>query len=529
MSATTAPAGRTTAPLGPWLVPLMAALTAALVFRGSLAYFFTQDDFLGLARARHLAPALTGPWRWVSGQGYFELMRGFGVARALPYHAVSLIAHAGASALLGFVLGRRFAPPAAACGAVFFAAHPAVYTAVYSVSGIGEILAGLGTIAAIAVAARGDAWKWAALPLFALALLSKESVILLPLALLPAPGLLAPLRPTPAGPRSPWNSRAIVIGLGAVSIAIGAVLLATDVFGVKTHLSPAAPYAVSFGPHVLANLGTYLGWTLNVCVLSMSGFEDAVDPGVFPWAVVAVLLWGIGLMTRAPRARGLAAAGLAYLLLLIPVLGLSHHTYHYYLYTPLMAAAWCVAAALDAAMERPAAPAKARGAAPHRARSRAVQWVAWSLAALMAVNGAIVVRKIETFPFSDPRLRSDALVDRALIAERVRDGLAAAAIPAGAPLVFWSPASIRAERIAHPERDPMLAESYWERNVRSALMDGLAIRVLFPATGDVSFVHAYQSAPAPARVVLYDVDGQLKVLPAPTLDSLMAAHPEDRP
>jgi len=60
-------------------------------------------------------------------------------------------------------------------------------------------------------------------------------------------------------------------------------------------------------------------------------------------------------------------------------------------------------------------------------------------------------------------------------------------------------------------------------------MDGLAIRVLFPAGGDVSFVHAYQSAPAPARVVLYDVDGQLKVLPAPTLDSLMAAHPEDRP
>ena len=522
MPSPSAGAARANSSTWSWLVPIAAALAAVLVFRGSLAYFFGQDDFLGLARARHLAPPLSGPWRWLSGQGYFELMRGFGVASALPYHAASLIAHAAASALLAVVLARRFAPAAALAGALCFAAHPASYTALYSVSGIGEILAGLFAIATIALAERADGWRWGTLPAFALALFSKESVLLLPLALLPAPGWLA-------GSRAPGASRRVVIGLGALALAMATALIVTDEFGVRSRPAADAAYAVSFGPHVLANFATYLGWTVNFWLLTLRSFSDAVDPGVYPYAIAASAVWALALASPELRARGWFAMGLTFLLLLAPVLGLHNHTYHYYLYTPLIAFAWCVASVFDAWIRRE--PSRARPRAPAHAGNgaRFGNAVALVLGALFVWNGMAVVHKVETFPFTDPRLRSDAVVDRARIALKVRDGLAAAAIPDGAPLVFWSPASIHTERLSHPGRDQMAEETYWEQNVRSALMNGLAVRVLFPRAGEISFVHDYRGAPAATRVVLYDVDGNLKVMPAGTLDSLMVAHPEDRP
>ena len=51
---------------------VLAVVAALVVFRGTLAYFFAQDDFTGLARARGIIPALQGPWRYLSGQLYFD-------------------------------------------------------------------------------------------------------------------------------------------------------------------------------------------------------------------------------------------------------------------------------------------------------------------------------------------------------------------------------------------------------------------------------------------------------------------------
>jgi hypothetical protein len=217
----------------------------------------------------------------------------------------------------------------------------------------------------------------------------------------------------------------------------------------------------------------------------------------------------VALAWRPAPDRGGAWGAAAWLAFLLPVLPLRNHTYHYYLYAPLAGAAamaaGLVAAATDTAFAR-------RG-------RRAVAWGVAGVAGMLVLNGALLVHKIETFPFGDPALRADATVDRALIARRVADGLAAADLPRGTRLVFWSPIA----RARHQEagRDPA-AESYWERNVRSALLDGVAVRVLFPQVDSVRFEKDWRPDPG-ARVALYDVDGRLRVVEAAEVDSVLRA------
>jgi hypothetical protein len=272
-----------------------------------------------------------------------------------------------------------------------------------------------------------------------------------------------------------------------------------------------------------------------------------------------VALWLAGLFSARLRARGWLAGGLTFAALLAPVLGLRNHTYHYYLYAPLIGAAWCLAALADAGFRTPAATAARASAAPREsssavARSRTsrgggasaagvhggaprrpdraasgagtrVLGLAWPVAIVGAtfllLNGALLVRKIENMPFVDGVLRADPIVDRARIARRTYDGLAAATLPDRARLVFWSPASMRYELRLHPGADVIGKETYWERNVRAALQEGLAVRVMFPRVDSVEFIHAYSTAAPEKRFVLYEPDGTVTVETPTRLDSLM--------
>jgi hypothetical protein len=56
-------------------------------------------------------------------------------------------------------------------------------------------------------------------------------------------------------------------------------------------------------------------------------------------------------------------------------------------------------------------------------------------------------------------------------------------------------------------------------------MDGLALRVLFPRLGGISFMHQYRSPPAGTRVVLYDADGSLRLSTPGEVDAMLTAHP----
>jgi len=474
------------------------AFSALIVFRGALAYDFAQDDFAGLARAAGLLPRLHGPWRYLSGQAYFDAMRALAGLDPWAYHASSLAAHAGCGALLAWLLARVVSRPAAAFGALWFVTHPALFTAIYSVSGIGEILSGLFALASVAAALPHRPRNLGSPAVFGLSLLSKESSILLPVAI--AFGFLT--RPTERASR-----RVLAIGGGAIALVYAAYFVSADVFGVRTGLAGNAAYALAGPLEVGRNLLTYLGWTANLLLPTVRGVGDAVDPGVFAWGAALALLWLSGFAWPALRERGWGAAGLAYLLLLAPVLGLRNHTYHYYLYAPLIAAGAGAAALVDALLTL--------------ARGRRAGTIAVAAATLvLAANAMLLVRKIETAPFVHPDMRADATVDRARIVHNVRLGLASAPPQLGERLVFWSPA------LTASLGDPVRAstERYWAANLRAALMEGVGVRVLFPAIDSVTFVEEPSWRPTD-RVAIYQRTGVLSLESAAQVDTMLRRHP----
>ncbi len=231
---------------------LLAAIAAAAVFAGELGYFFAQDDFVSLGRVHGLVPRLAGPWRYLSGTAYFQLMDAVAGLHPLPYRLVTLLAHAATAALVYAWCRRHTGAAAALAGAAFFAAHPASFTALYSISGIGEILAAGFALATVLLATRQDRLRWLALPAFAASLLSKESTLLLPAVV--AVDAWASRRAAHRTGARPG----LVLALAGIACVAAAVLLASDAFGVRRGLAAQAPYALGGPRDVLDNLLTYL-------------------------------------------------------------------------------------------------------------------------------------------------------------------------------------------------------------------------------------------------------------------------------
>lgn len=508
----------------------MAVVAAgAIVYHRALQYGFSQDDFVGLGRAAGLVPRIQGPWRWLGNQAIFDLMRPLAGLTAAPYHVASLLVHVACGLLLLLFLRRRFSLPAATLAAIFFVTNPMIFTGVYWISVIADSLAlafAIGTLGALDEDGRA---RWLAVPLFALSLLAKESTILLPLA-------AAFTRRTRREGSSipPWRDPVLLVMVGtSAGYALYFMLSAYGTYFLAPHSASddlvartSAAYAVGLGPHVGANLFSYLAWTVNLWFPTVRSFSDAVDPHALPWALGLILAWLVGFAIPALRRHGWLAGGALYLLLLLPVLGLRHHTYHYYLYAPLLGAAWCLAALVDPLFRSAGRPAPARAPAKKGApepgpdpRRLRIAWAgAGAFAVLLTMNGYALVERIETMPYLDPSLRSDPIVDRARIASQVRRSLALAALPAGTRLAFWSPIAA-AGNIA-----PADSESYLEKNVRSALVGGLAVRLLFPVVQDVVFVHTYRPLPHPWLYAVYRPDGDLKVATSAELDSVLKSY-----
>jgi len=473
------------------ILALVAAAVVAVVFHRATGYFFRADDFEGLARARGLLPERTGLARLIPWRLYFEVFeRAFGLA-PLAYHLASLAA-LGAAAALAFAWLRPVAGRwAALLGAAFYASHPAHYASAYWISAIGDPLAAAFALATLLAARGAQPWRWAAVPAFALALVSKESALLVPLVAFLDPG------------RSPALARArrdpLAWTLVAMAAAMAAYYVIADPIGTRDAGGQA--YVPRPGEHVVANLLTYAGWTVNFLLPTMRSMSDAVEPAAFAPGLAALALWLVGLTWRPLRRAGWLAGGVLWLAMLAPVLPLEQRTFRYYLSGPLAGAALVLAAAFAAAT----------GSAGGRAaRAGVAALAAVALAALLAANGAALVNKIEFSPFRLPGSRADAIVDRALIAGRIRDGLRATPPPAGVALRFWSPASRRLAGVP----DSVAAFGYWERNVSDAVLGGLGVRVMFPELGAVEFVPNFVPGGDSLWYAVYQPDGTLRAGPA---------------
>lgn len=167
-----------------------AAVAAVIAYLPALGVSFTADDFFILARVRDLG-GLSHPLVYF-GIGFFEYYRPLAfLSQALDwqlwgmnaagFHLTNVVLHATTSALVFGVARRLIDRTSALVGALLFALHPASHEAVYWIASRFDLLATCFTLAALICLWRDDVrWYWSGTVCFALALLSKESALSLP-------------------------------------------------------------------------------------------------------------------------------------------------------------------------------------------------------------------------------------------------------------------------------------------------------------------------------------------------------------
>jgi tetratricopeptide (TPR) repeat protein len=211
---------------------LTVAMAALAVYALALANDFAFDDIpivLGDPRLASLdlrAIFSSGYWQHSDLALYRPLTTlsfavDWGLAGHSPawFHLTNVLLHAAASVLVLLLLARLFPVRAALAGALVFAVHPVHVEAVANVVGRAELLAAVFSLAACLVWMRAGRGRGVATAgLFGLALLSKESAVMLPALLLLIDGARAEPFADGAGP---WLRRngGPVLALGAVALA----------------------------------------------------------------------------------------------------------------------------------------------------------------------------------------------------------------------------------------------------------------------------------------------------------------------
>ena len=315
---------------------LVAASLVLLVFvvqRHVLGTFFALDDGFLFQQARGLRPWPVMPWRWLSGVAWFRVVVPLWGVDPLPYHVASLVLHA-LNAVLLLRVARRWgaSAPAAWLAAGLFAASRLPFTSLVAATSIGELLALTGTLAALLLAAPGRRLV-VATAVFVLALLAKESVLLVPLAWLAAPAENRGERAT--------RMRLVAV-LASVGVLGGCALLA---WGILSGRLAGHAYALGTPGAVAENVARLFGWSVDLAN-PIPDLRLAIEPQArILWTVAAIALAVAGV---AWRSAPLVGAGVGWWwLAVIPVAPLAGHAYMHYLYTPFAGLTLAAAGAFD--------------------------------------------------------------------------------------------------------------------------------------------------------------------------------------
>src|SRR5437867_2729468 len=342
---------------GSWLVPVLIALVTLAAFLPTLQnQFVNWDDhenlldnphYRGLGRA-HLR------WMWTTHMGHWIPLTWmtFGLDYLLwgmnpvGYHLTSLLLHVTNAVVFFFVVRRiltlALPSPAershalavsAGFAALVFAIHPLRVESVAWVTERRDVLSGLFYLVAILLylracerGARGRGWYWLSVAAFVLALLSKSMVVNLPIVLLILD--VYPLRRL-GGAVGWWSAPArrvyvekipfVLLAAAAAAIALMAQLSHNTMVSV-VQLSGLGRLAVS-----AYGLSFYLWKT--VAPVNLSPLYE-LPPTVNPWAPPFIVSYGVVVAITAivlairRRVPGLPAAWVAYIVVLLPVLGI---------------------------------------------------------------------------------------------------------------------------------------------------------------------------------------------------------------
>ncbi len=342
---------------GSWLVPALIAVVTFATFLPALHnQFVNWDDdknFLENPHYRGLGWTQLS-WMWTTHLGHYIPLTWmtFGLdyllwgMNPLGYHLTNLLLHA-ANAVVFFFITRRLLTRAlpspserghtlavsAAFAALVFAIHPLRVESVAWATERRDVLSGLFYLSAVLAylracdrEERGRGWYWGAVALFAGALLSKSMAVNLPVVLMILD--VYPLRRL--GESIGWRSkparRIYVEKIPFVLLAAAASAIAVMA---QFSIHAALPLAQLSVPGRLAvsayGLSFYLG--KMIVPVNLSPLYE-LPRTVSPWAMPFILSFGLAVAITAivlslrRRMLGLPAAWLAYLVVLLPVLGI---------------------------------------------------------------------------------------------------------------------------------------------------------------------------------------------------------------
>src|SRR5256712_213731 len=340
-----------------WLVPVLITLVTFVAFVPTLQnQFLRWDDhknFLGNPHYRGLGWTQLR-WMWTTHMGHYIPLTWMTLGldyllwgmNPLGYHLTSLLLHAANAVVFFFVVRRiltlALPSPAerghaltvsAGFAALVFAIHPLRAESVAWATERRDVLSGLFYLLTILVylracerGERGRGWYWAAVGLFACALLSKAMAVSVPVVLLILD--VYPLRRL-GGSTGWWSEPArrvyvekipfVLLAAAASAIAVMAQL-SVHVAASLDHLSMLARLAIA-----AYGVSFYL-WRMVVPVNLSPLYE--LSPNLNPWAARFILSYGVVLAVTAivlalrRQLPGLPAAWLAYIVVLLPVLGI---------------------------------------------------------------------------------------------------------------------------------------------------------------------------------------------------------------
>src|SRR5437867_5956022 len=342
---------------GSWLVPVLIALVTFIAFLPTLRNQFVDWDdfknFLDNPYYRGLAwTQLT--WMWTTHMGHYIPLTWmtFGLDYLLcgmnprGYHLTTLLLHA-ANAVVFFFITRRLLTRAlpgpsergqaltvsAAFSALVFAIHPLRVESVAWATERRDVLSGLFYLSAVLAylracdrEERGRGWYWGAVALFAGALLSKSMAVNLPVALVILD--VYPLRRL-GGSIGWWSKPARRIYVEKIPFVLLAAAASAIAVMAQFSIHAALPLAQLGVPGRLAvsayGLSFYLG--KMIVPVNLSPLYE-LPRTVSPWAMPFILSFGLAIAITAivlslrRRMLGLPAAWLAYLVVLLPVLGI---------------------------------------------------------------------------------------------------------------------------------------------------------------------------------------------------------------
>lgn len=323
---------------------LFAAVAVVLyIYRGAFGGFFMFDDFgwLKFSRAETLGQHLrcflefngARTYRPLSQETLFFVGQFLFGLRPFGFHCMSFAFHILGTVALYFLLRQFFPPLPSITGTLFYGVHNAHTLAVYWISAIPEPMAAAFYAISFFFFIRFDRTgrlKFYALSLLAAALgiMSKESILTLPLAIIAYCLLLGKWR---------WKW----------AIPYFVLPMATIV-GRLTGTAGASPYPLTFGSEALHNLFAYISW--------MAGFSDSLIMMKLHWelhhtliaAVTILILAGLVWFCRSDNTGIFAIIWL--FLALQPVLYFSGHSFSYYLAPALLALSFLISAAISAVM-----------------------------------------------------------------------------------------------------------------------------------------------------------------------------------